>query len=77
MDRIYSDTPNGSMTVAVFAAFMAAEKPWVVKILLNPMFEWFMEKIGKPQASSWEKLPEWYKKLPGADLKGSQGYFRV
>lgn len=77
VDRIYSDSPDGSMTVAVFAAFKAAGLPWVVSILLNPLYEAFSALTGNPSTSTqWENLPEWYKKLPGSRLKGSQGYQR-
>lgn len=77
VDRFYSGSPDGSMTVAVFAAFKAANNPWVVKVLMNPLFETFMALIGDPQATPWENLPEWYQKLPGSRLKGSQGISRV
>lgn len=77
VDRFYSGSPDGSMTVAVFAAFKAANNPWVVKVLMNPLFETFMALIGDPQATPWENLPEWYQELPGSRLKGSQGISRV
>ena len=65
------------MTVAVFAAFKAANNPWVVKVLMNPLFETFMALVGDPQATKWENLPAWYQKLPASKLKGSQGISRV
>lgn len=77
VDRIYGNSPDGSMTVAVFAAFKAAGVPWVVDILLNPLYEVVSGFIGNPStATKWEQLPEWYRKLPGSKLMGSQGYLR-
>ena len=65
------------MTVAVFAAFKAAQMPWVVNLLLSPLYQMFVEVTGSSQVTPWEELPEWYQKLPASRLKGSEGLNKV
>ena len=51
--------------------------PWVVNLLLSPLYQMFVEVTGSSQVTPWEELPEWYQKLPASRLKGSEGLNKV
>ena len=79
MDRINSNTPNGTMKVAVLGFLRATGKEGLWSFVTSPVVEWAMNIVnklqGKPSTKvAFEDLPDWWKKLPDADLRGAENY---
>ena len=81
VDRINSNTPNGTMKVAVAGLLRAAGQPGLWDVLRNPFLNWFQTQMNKIQGKpsnrvEWEDLPEWWKELPDSKLRGSANYYK-
>lgn len=79
MDRINSNTPNGTMKVAVAGFLRAAGNPGIWDIAINPVvlrITNFVNKLqGKPSTDvPYDSLPAWWKELPDGSLRGAENY---
>jgi hypothetical protein len=81
VDRINSNTPNGTMKVAVPGFFRAAGQDQIWELATNPVVNW-LNDLGKslrgepPSQIPYEDLPEWWKKLPDGRLRGAENYYK-
>ena len=82
VDRINSDTPNGTMKVAVVGLLRAAGAEWLWSVVTNPLVQfvggWVSWLKGKPAPgrTPFKDLPQWWQELPDGNLRGSQNYYK-
>lgn len=81
VDRINSNTPNGTMKVAVAGILRATGQGQLWGVISNPVFIWFQSLARKlkgepPVHTPFEDLPEWWKKLPDSNLRGAENYYK-
>ena len=73
-DRINSNTPNGTMKVAVAGLLRTADSETTWKLLQSPVGKWFqwianlVQGKRGPGETPWADLPEWFKQLPDSKL---------
>ena len=82
VDRINSNTPNGTMLVAVPGLLRAANAEYLYKAFSKPPGSWLQQLgtrlMGKtpPGFKPYDRLPEWFKQLPDSNLRMGQNYNR-
>eukprot|EP00892_Ulva_mutabilis_P010452 jgi/Ulvmu1/777/UM010_0151.1 len=79
VDRINSNTPNGTMKVAVVGFLRATGKAELWDFISNPIVQWGLNAVNKLQGKPsntvpFDDLPDWWKKIPDADLRDGENY---
>ena len=80
-DRINSNTPNGTMKIAVAGFLRAAGQGQLWRVINSPFSQWLTNLVqrlqGKPSTRTpYEDLPEWWKELPDSKLRDTEGYYK-